>query len=325
MGTIMVLKINLLGLSNAGKTTLIRHVLEGKEFEELENLPPTQGVHTDEYRYRRLVEISIFDCGGQKQFLEEYFNETMERTIFSNVRILFWVVDVHDRERLDESRYWFLKTYNSLKKFSPDAKVYVLAHKYDMKDKITKTELKDYFTEQGPLAGVTLYTTSVKSKTARNVICRILNNLIEKTETLRMKSLQKITDGLTARLNAKLAMLINKEDGLEIASSIAPEIETKLIDKEASDFLQYLSIKTLIYPINTAKDLINQFQEKGFLNSKSIEITVFKLDEEYIILKDIHEFISLFIATSIVRLSIDKVEQEIAKITPKLLEILKIS
>jgi hypothetical protein len=120
-------------------------------------------------------------------------------------------------------------------------------------------------------------------------------------------------------------MLINKEDGLEIASSIAPEIEAKLIDKEASEFLQYLSIKTLIYPINVAKDLIKQFQEKGFLNSKNISSAILKLDEEYILLKDIHQYISLFIATPLIPLSIDKFEQEVAKITPKLLEILKIS
>jgi hypothetical protein len=249
----------------------------------------------------------------------------MERTIFSNVRILFWVVDVADKERLDDSRYWFQKAYNSLKKFSPDAKIYVLAHKYDKKDKIPKNELKEFFTEIGSLAGVTFHTTSVKSKTARTIICRILNALIEKTETIRIKNLQKITDGLISRLNAKLIMLINKDDGLEINSSIGPEIETKLINKEAIEFLQYLSVKTLIYPINLAKDLVEQFREKGFLNSKVVDATIFKLDEEYIFIKDIHESISIFIATPIIHLSIDKFEQEIAKITPKLLEILKIT
>lgn len=320
-----MLKISFLGLNRAGKTTLVRHVLEGKEFHELENLPPTEGVRTDEYLYRRLVEISIFDCGGQKQFLEGYFSETMERTIFSNIRILFWVIDVSDKERLDESRYWFLKTFNSLKTFSPDAKIYVLANKYDIKDKISKNELKEFFTEQGPMAGVTFHTTSVKSKTARTIICRILNALLEKTETFRIQNLQKITDGLISRLNAKLIMLINKDDGLEINSSVGPEIETKLIDKEAIEFLQYLSVKTLIYPINIAKDLVEQFREKGFLNSKVIDSTIFKLDEEYIFIRDIHPSISIFIATPIMHLSIDKFEQEIAKITPKLLEILKIS
>ena len=139
-----------------------------------------------------------------------------------------------------------------------------------------------------------------------------------------MKNLQKIIDGLNARLNAKLTMLINKADGLEITSSLAPEIENKLIDKEAGEFLQYLSVKTLIYPINIATELIKQFQEKGFLSSKTIETTIFKLDQEYIVLKDIHQAISIFIATPIMHLSIDKFEQEIAKVTPKLLEILKV-
>ena len=170
----MVLKIILLGLSNAGKTTLIRHILEGKEFEELENLPPTEGINTNEYRYRRLVEISVFDCGGQKQFLEGYFSETMERTVFSNVRVFFWVVDVSDIPRLEESRSWFKKAFAALKQFSPEAKIYVLAHKADKKDKISKEKLKAFFTEKDSLPGVPFFTTSVRSKTARDVICRIL-------------------------------------------------------------------------------------------------------------------------------------------------------
>ena len=133
----MVQKILLLGLDGAGKTTIIRHILEGKEFDELASLPPTEGVKTDEYRYRRLVEIAVFDCGGQSQFLEGYFTETLERTIFSNVRVFFWVLDVSDRARIEKSRFWFIKAYESLKKYSPNAKIYVLAHKSDLKNKLS--------------------------------------------------------------------------------------------------------------------------------------------------------------------------------------------
>ena len=321
----MVLKILLLGLNSAGKTTLIRHVLEGKEFEELENLPPTDGLKTDEYRYRRLVEIAIFDCGGQRQFLEGYFTEAMERTIFSNARILFWVVDVGDKEKLEESRFWFKKTYESLKEFSPDAKIFILAHKSDLKGKITKKDLKSFFEEAGGLTGVKYYTTSVKTKTARTVLCRELNKLIEKTETTRIKELQKTLDKINKKFNAKFTLLINKDDGLEIASSISSELESKVITKEASDFLQYLSVKTLIYPLNIAQDLVKQFNENKFLASSVLNTTIYKFDAEFLILKDIHDLISLFIATPISGISIEKVEQEITKATPKLLDLLKIT
>lgn len=324
-GNIMVLKILLLGLNSAGKTTLIRHVLEGKEFEELENLPPTEGVKTDEYRYRRLVEISVFDCGGQRQFLEGYFTERMERTIFSNVRVFFWVTDVGDRDKLNQSRFWFKQAFNSLKKFSPDAKIIVLAHKYDLKDKISKDDLKKYFKDKDPLQAVSFYTSSVKTKAARRILCNVLNKLIEKTETVRMKNIQNILNKLTKRHDAKVIMLINKDDGLEIASSISPELETKIITKEATEFLQYLSIKTLIYPLSMAQELVQEFRKNKFLKSKSLNTTIYKFDEEYLILKDIHKFVSLFVAISIPNLrSLDKFEQDIAKITPNLLEILKL-
>ncbi|NVM52453.1 MAG: hypothetical protein HWN66_02035 [Candidatus Helarchaeota archaeon] len=320
----MVVKILLLGLNSAGKTTLVRHVLEGKEFEELENLPPTEGVKTDEYRYRRLIQISVFDCGGQKQFLEGYFTERMERTIFSNARVFFWIVDVADKEKLGEARFWFKQAYNSLKKYSPNAKIFVLAHKYDLKDKISKEVLKKFFIEKEPLPKVKFYSSSVKTKAARRILCGVLNSIIEKTETERMKNLQKILDKLNKRINASVTMLINKDDGLEIASSISPELDSRIITKDASDFLQYLSIKTLIYPLSVAEELVRQFRKNRFLQSKTLNTTFYKFDAEYLIIKDIHKYVSIFIAAPITRVSLDKYEQEITKVAPRLLEILKL-
>lgn len=320
----MVQKILLMGLNGAGKTTLIRHVLEGKELAELDSLAPTEGVKTDEYRYRRLVEISTFDCGGQKQFLEGYFTESMERTIFTNVRVFIWVVDVGNDKKLDDSRSWFIRAYNSLQLYSPNAKVFVLAHKYDLKDKITKDHLKKHFTETETLLGVTFTTSSVKTKSARRILCKVFNRLIEKTETDRMKNIQKILDKLNKRLSSIVTMLINKDDGLEIASSISPELESKLITKESLDFLQYLSVKTLIYPLNIAQELVAEFRKHKFLKSTQLNATTFQFDSEYLILKDIHAFISIFIATPITNASIDKIINEISKATPKLLEILKV-
>lgn len=320
----MVQKILLMGLNSAGKTTLVRHVLEGKELEELDNLSPTEGVKTDEFRYRRLVEISIFDCGGQQQFLAEYFTDTMERTIFKNVRAFFWVVDVGDKKKLQDSRHWLLKSYQSLNKFSPNARIFVLAHKYDLKDKVSKDELKKNFTENGSLSNVVFVTSSVKTKSARRVMCKVLNQLIEATETERMKNVQKILDKLNGRLNAAITMLINKDDGLEIASTISPELEAKIITKDSGEFLQYLSIKTLIYPLNIAQELIDEFRKNKFLESKKLDTSIFKFDAEYLILKDIHKFVSIFIATPIANLSLNKLENEIVKSAPKLLEVLKL-
>jgi len=313
-----------MGLNGAGKTTLVRHVLEGKELEELEQLAPTEGVQTDEYRYRRIIEISIFDCGGQQQFLEGYFTETMERTIFKNVRVFFWVVDVANKQKLPDSKRWFMRSYSSLKKYSPNTKIIILAHKYDIKDKISKEALKKFFTEDAPLPGVLFITSSVKTRSARRVLCRVLNKLIEKTETDRMKNLQRVLEKLNKRLNASITMLINKDDGLEIASVISSELESKVVTQEASNFLQYLSIKTLIYPLSIAESLIKEFKAKKFLKSSKLNSTIFKFDAEYLILQDIHQYVSVFVATPFMTLSLNKLESEITKIAPKLLEILKL-
>ena len=63
------MKVLIMGLRSAGKTSLVKHVFEGKEWDDVKDLKPTEFVNTVEYKYRGLLEVTIFDAGGQKQFI----------------------------------------------------------------------------------------------------------------------------------------------------------------------------------------------------------------------------------------------------------------
>lgn len=88
------LRILLLGLDNAGKTTLLKKLA----LEDVSHITPTQGfniksVQTDGFK------LNVWDIGGQRK-LRPYW-----RNYFENTDILIYVVDSSDRKRLEETGY----------------------------------------------------------------------------------------------------------------------------------------------------------------------------------------------------------------------------
>ncbi|MHA1829896.1 MAG: ADP-ribosylation factor-like protein, partial [Candidatus Helarchaeota archaeon] len=199
----MNVKVLCMGLKAAGKTTIIKHVLEWKEFDEIVNLAATEGIETPAYKYRGLIEINVFDCGGQTQFLENYYSESLIGTIFGGkTRILFWVVDSSDKSSLEASRAEFFKALEAVRKYSTVYPlVYVLVHKFD-KHQLLKKEIEEYFKENKEIKGVHFYTTSCVSGTARKVIIRLLDEIVKKESESRIKSLQRILRLYNSKINA---------------------------------------------------------------------------------------------------------------------------
>merc|ERR1719261_356101 len=80
------MRLLILGLDNAGKTTIV------KKFngEDIEEIPPTLGYEQ--------FKLSIWDVGGQKT-IRSYW-----RNYFEATDGLVWVVDSADRPRLEDCR-----------------------------------------------------------------------------------------------------------------------------------------------------------------------------------------------------------------------------
>lgn len=87
------MRILMLGLDNAGKTTIVKKIMN----EDVNSVSPTLGfiIKTIEYEGYKL---NIWDVGGQKT-LRTYWKNYFEKT-----DTLIWVVDSTDRERIDDCR-----------------------------------------------------------------------------------------------------------------------------------------------------------------------------------------------------------------------------
>lgn len=306
-----------MGLDNAGKSTIAKNVFEGKPFDELENLPPTKFIDTNEYHYRQLMDIGIFDCGGQKQFMDAYKTDNFKDKVFGNVDLLFWVIDISDVKRLKNSLTEFTKCYILLNQNSPEAKIHFLAHKYDSKVmdiRKLKSSLKELVSPQ-VLKKIEFHSTSVKQNTARTVIRKILDSIIQEKMGDRLISLQDIMHSLNKRISSSASILINSEDGLEIASAFE-----KYLQSEKIEFFEYFTLKLTspTFLIN----ILKEFKQQGFLTDDKSNFSVYKVGENSIVIDQIHQTIIIFTISS--QDSLSRIAKGIEYYKPAILSILKL-
>ncbi|VDP14522.1 unnamed protein product [Soboliphyme baturini] len=85
-------RILLLGLDNAGKTTL----LKGLASEDITHVTPTQGFNIKSV-VSEVFKLNVWDIGGQRKIRPYWKN------YFENVDILIYVIDSSDKKRFDET------------------------------------------------------------------------------------------------------------------------------------------------------------------------------------------------------------------------------
>jgi len=303
-----------MGLDNAGKTSIARNVFEGKTFEELKNLKPTEFIDTNEYFYRQLISVNLYDCGGQAQFMHAYKTPDFKSQVFSKVDVMIWVVDSSDKNRVKKSLIEFTKCYILLKENSPAAKIYLLAHKSDAK-KIELQEIKKIMKELvSPKVKIKYFSTSITNKSARNTIRRILDGLMEEKMGDRLIKLQDMLHKLNKRLEGRLSILFNADEGIEIASAFE-----KYQEREKVEILEYTSLKLTDPPF--LKEL-KQFKKLGILKADKSDFSVYKVGDDCICIAKLHPSVSLFIISGLDSLS--RIERGIQKFAPDLLSILQL-
>ncbi|MCF2143305.1 MAG: hypothetical protein K9W42_06350 [Candidatus Heimdallarchaeota archaeon] len=122
-------KILLMGLQQAGKTAIKDVVFFGKDPESVENYMAT--IHYERQFIDEEKKSLIIDAGGQ----ESYWNEAVthfRHLVFSNVKLLLWVVDMTRDDLFEESERRFSFTIRQFKKENPDGYIAVLCHKVDL-------------------------------------------------------------------------------------------------------------------------------------------------------------------------------------------------
>jgi len=122
-------KILLMGLQAAGKTAIKDVVFFNKAPEDMQGYMAT--VHYQRQFIDEEQTSMVIDSGGQ----ESYWNEAVthfRHLVFSNVKLLIWIVDVTHPEMFEESERRFSFTIRQYKKENPNGKITVLCHKVDL-------------------------------------------------------------------------------------------------------------------------------------------------------------------------------------------------
>jgi len=225
------MKILLFGPQNAGKTSLMRTTCLGYNFMKVANLKPTKGISRENFIFRGIMELNIWDAGGQERYLERYFSESQRELIFSEVTTAIFMVDSAVIDPKFSEVFDKFLTY--IFEFSPYiGKVYVLLNKIDLPEsreddifKLLSDKLNDSIRDKIAFTPV-----SVKEGTAQHRLIEILDYEIQKS-TLSMQRLGKIRYLLDQLKISTLSeyLLFNQPDGLLIASTFG-KFESKPLE-----------------------------------------------------------------------------------------------
>jgi len=255
------------------------------------NLKPTKGVSRENFIFRGIMELSIWDLGGQQLYMDRYFSEKQRELVFSEVMTAVFMVDsVADEPKLKEIFDNFMKY---IFEFSPGVeKVYVLLNKIDLQeskeDSLYELLIKDLTDD---LKSKVVFTpVSVKEGSAQHRLIEILDYKIQQN-TMALQRLGKIRHLLDQLKLATLSeyFLFNQPDGLLIASTLGKPELVKF------QFLRFEigSLDSNIYQIYT--EIMNL--SNSAISPLELSIVMYETDNNYILVKEISNGSVLMIVT----------------------------
>jgi small GTP-binding protein len=138
-GNQKVIKVVIMGMENAGKTTIVDVLTE--KIKETPTTPPnmipTRDVARTPLEQKNTV---IWDFGGQELFRNTYISNP--ESYLRSISLVYYVVDVQDIYRHQSSVMYFMAVFQKIIRFSPDAELCFIFHKMDPKFDEEQKELK---------------------------------------------------------------------------------------------------------------------------------------------------------------------------------------
>jgi len=279
------MKILLFGPQNAGKTSLMRTTCLGYNFMKVANLKPTKGISRENFIFRGIMELNVWDAGGQERYLERYFSDSQRELIFSEVTTAIFMVDSAVVD--SRARELFDKFVEYIFEFSPHLeKVYVLLNKIDLPEskeddvfKLLSTDLADNIRYKIAFTPV-----SVKEGSAQHRLIEILDYEIQKS-TLSMQRLGKIRYLLDQLKMSTLSeyLLFNQPDGLLISSTFG-----KFESLKPLEFMKF-EMGTLDSNLYVIYQKIMELLNIQNLSPLALSTIVFESEVCYVLVKEVSE------------------------------------
>ncbi len=125
-------KILIMGLDNAGKSSILLSLKGKKNLMEYVNIKPTKRVNINRIAKKK-EKFIIWDFGGQKAYREKYIQNLNKGSnkYFNRMEKLIYVIDVQDVERYEEALKYFEAIMKHLVKTTSDVKISIFLHKFD--------------------------------------------------------------------------------------------------------------------------------------------------------------------------------------------------
>lgn len=183
--TLMSEKLLLMGLGESGKSTLASIVFKGKKPSETTEYKATLGYEREIQNFLG-DDIQIFDCGGQDSYINELLGEKAE-FMFSNVRVLVWIVDSSNFENFSNSRFYYRIAVQKLKEYSPYATIFCLFNKMDLilenkREQVFET-MEDYFEPPVEILQKN-YSTSIYDQSIYDAFGKVLKHYVSSSPKL---------------------------------------------------------------------------------------------------------------------------------------------
>jgi len=118
-------KISLMGLDQAGKTSIIN--ILNRDYNLMDNLLPTTRIERHEIKILGIPVVN-WDFGGQENYREEYIKNLQ---VFENTDALFFVIDALNATRYQEALEYYKDILQNLEKLELKPEIAILIHKID--------------------------------------------------------------------------------------------------------------------------------------------------------------------------------------------------
>ncbi|XP_049849467.1 ras-related GTP-binding protein A-like isoform X3 [Schistocerca gregaria] len=191
-------KVLLMGKSGSGKTSMRSIIFANYIARDTMRLGVTIDVERSHVQFFGNLIFSIWDCGGQDSFMENYFSCQREH-IFRNVHVLIFVFDVESLVP-EKDFFYYEQCLEALQQNSPDAKIFCLIHKMDLVPEDTREATFRKCESHLHLISypykITAFKTSIWDETLYKAWSLIAHSLIPDVRLLetRLEKLRKICE-----------------------------------------------------------------------------------------------------------------------------------